>query len=385
MKKAEPSLIDRIKADERVSYLIEVSGDRHLIDVPVALIEEHETIAKARAKAPANVDLLRDSITRTGDTPVYMPCVYVAGDEPVLRYFTVDGAQRVRACSAERLTVQYISRWTSIELALADSVSLNFARYEVGDQDVLSILNTGKLTNKEVADRTGRSEATIHRLEKVAGQPYCWEVIQAGVLGYVLMGKLIDACNSNRDKLQALQNTLTAKFEDARARAREWQHRIKTDKSRKFDAKAKAKAQIKTYFKDHNWDLWQLMLQSDDGIFTDADGTLKLRLDEGTPSAKGKAVWIGDVKDWEAEIAVYGFFGAKVGDILTEDMKKIVDNWDSIGDRVRKHLDRRLHVEAARKYPQPSQNPTAKPELPPEPSPQEPPRTIGRRRDSKQE
>ena len=43
-----------------------------------------------------------------------------------------------------------------------------------------------------------------------------------------------------------------------------------------------------------------------------AGGRLKLRLDEGAPAGKGKVVWIGDVMDWEAEIAVYGFFGAKV-------------------------------------------------------------------------
>ena len=73
-------------------------------------------------------------------------------------------------------------------------------RYEVGDEDVLSILSTRKLTNKEVADRTGRSEATISRLEKVAGHPWAWEVIRGGVLGYNVMGKLIDACNSNVQK-----------------------------------------------------------------------------------------------------------------------------------------------------------------------------------------
>ena len=53
------------------------------------------------------------------------------------------------------------------------------------------------------------------------------------------------------------------------------------------------------------------MLQSDDGIFTDADGKLRLRLDDKTPGAKGKVVWIGDVKDWESEFALYGLFGSK--------------------------------------------------------------------------
>jgi hypothetical protein len=385
MSKADQSIIDRIKQDERVTYLIEVSGERHLIDVPVALLEEHEVISKARAKSPANVDLLRDSIGKTGNAPVYMPCIYVAGDEPVLRYFIVDGAQRVRACSAERLTVQFIGRWTSIELALADAVSLNFARYEVSDQDVLSILNTGKLTNREVADRTGRSEATIHRLEKVAGQPYCWEVIQAGVLGYLQMGKLIDACNSNPLKLQALQNTLTEKFGDASAKAKAWQHRIKTDKSRKYGGKEKAKAQIKTYFRDFNWDLWQLLLKSDDGIDTAADGRPRLRLEDRAPGAKGKAVWIGDVTDWESEFAVYGLFGSKMSEVLTEDLQLVWNQWDYITEMVRAQLDRRLHAEAAQAHPLPSQNPIITPEPSPEPAPQEPPTSIGRRRVNNQE
>jgi hypothetical protein len=385
MSEPDQSLIDRIKQDDRVTYLIEVTGGRHLIDVPVALLEEHEVIAKARAKSPANVDLLRDSIGKTGNAPVYTPCVYVAGDEPVLRYFIVDGTQRVRACSAERLTVQYIGRWISIEAALADAVSLNFARYEPTDQDVLSILSGGKLTNKEVADRTGRSEATIHRLAKVAGQPYCWEVIQAGVLGYVLMGRLIDACNSNPQKLQALQNTLTEKFRDASAKAKEWQHRIKTDKSRKYGGKEKAKAQVKTYFRDFSWDLWQMLLESDDGIDTAADGRLRLRLDDKAPGAKGKAVWIGDVKDWESEFAVYGLFGSKMSEVLTEDLQSVWNRWDYITKMVRAQLDRRLHAEAAQAHPLPSQNPTVTPEPPPEPAPQEPPTSIGRRRGNNQE
>jgi hypothetical protein len=385
MSKPDQSIIDRIKADERVRYLIEVSGERHLIDLPVALLEEHEVIAKARAKSPANVDLLRDSIAKTGNTPVYMPCVFVAGDEPVLHYFNVDGKQRVRASLAEWLTVQYIGRWTSIELALADAVSLNFARYEPTDQDVLSILNGGKLTNKEVADRTGRSEATIHRLEKVAGQPYCWEVIQAGVLGYVQMGKLIDACGGDPLKQRALQNTISEKVGDASAKAKEWQHRIRTDKSRKYGVKEKAKAQIKSYFRDFNWDHWQLLLQSDDGIDTAADGRLRLRLDDKAPGAKGKAVWIGDVKDWESEFAVYGLFGSKQGEVLTEDLQMVWNNWDYITGMVRTQLDRRLHAEADKAHPLPSQNPTITPEPPPEPAPQEPPTSIGRRRGNKQE
>jgi hypothetical protein len=222
-------------------------------------------------------------------------------------------------------------------------------------------------------------------LEKVAGQPYCWEVIQSGVLGYVQMGKLIDACNSNPQKLQALQNTLGEKFRDASAKAKEWQHRIKTDKSRKYGVKEKAKAQIKSYFKDYSWDLWQLLLESDDGIDTAADGRPRLRLEDKAPGAKGKAVWIGDLTEWESEFAVYGIFGSKQGEVLTEDLQLVWDSWGYITEMVRAHLDRRLHAEAAQSHPLPSQNPIVTPEPPPEPAPHEPPTSIGRRRGNNQE
>jgi hypothetical protein len=79
--------------------------------------------------------------------------------------------QRLRGLlepGAERTIVQWLGRWFTVKDAMDDAPSLQFARIEMVDDDIISILSTGRFAIKDVADRSGRSESTVLRLKKVS-------------------------------------------------------------------------------------------------------------------------------------------------------------------------------------------------------------------------
>jgi hypothetical protein len=174
------------------------------------------------------------------------------------------------------------------------------------------------------------------------------------VLGYNNAAMLIDAAGSNSAKLSALQLSLNKKYDEAKEQATRWSNRIKTDR-RAWDNKARDKAKVATYFKDVEWKQWKFVLETEDPI-QDADGNYHLDFGTGT-SVTGKGVWIGDIKDWEKEIAVHGFFGSKIDELNTEDIVDVLNNWDNIRLKIETIRDRRLDVEAMKKRPMSSSNP----------------------------
>jgi hypothetical protein len=305
-----------------VKYIAEIGGDRHVIEVPIDLIERHDDLVKIRAKDPSDLSLLRDSMKKT-DGPVYMPCVFIE-QEPGggLRVFVADGHQRVQSAKEngdERIVVQYMARWDSVKAAMEGAVSLQYARYEATEADVVSLLRSGKLLQAQVARLTGYDESKVSRLAKVAGPEVEWlyKAVQKSVIGLGMAGKLVDACKDNRDKLAALKTTFSRKYAAAEREAKFWENKIKSS-NKKWDQKTKDKARLAAYFRDTDWSAWADALGDDEGIEAQ-DGVLVLKIDgEGRRVAKS-GVRIGDVTEWQKEFAVYGLFGKRIEEVDPSD------------------------------------------------------------------
>ena len=69
-----------------------------------------------------------------------------------------------------------------------------------------------------------------------------WDIVKTNAIGYVMAGKLFDACKNNPDRLAALQNTLEGEYKKAEVEAKHWTDLINRNPNAKYDAKAKARA-----------------------------------------------------------------------------------------------------------------------------------------------
>ncbi|MBA2224666.1 hypothetical protein [Thermogemmata fonticola] len=360
------------KNPQGIRYIAEISGDRHILDVPIDLIQRHPALVTIRGKDPSDLSLLRDSMKKT-EGPVYMPCVYIEKlATNSLAVYIADGHQRLQSAKEngdERITVQYMARWDSVKAALEGAVSVQFARYETTEQDVVSLIRSGELLQAQIARLTGYDESRVSRLAKVASPEveYLYKAVQKGVIGLGMAGKLVDACKENRDKMIALRNTFARKYQEAEGKAKFWENKIKSSKKR-WDKKTKDKARIATYFRDTDWSAWVDALEDDEGI-ENRDGQLVLRID-GAASRVGKSgVRIGDVSEWSKEYALYGLFGKKIEEVDPKDLDDVLGDWDYL----------RSVLEAIRDgRPVPAKNPVVETQPPEPPAPQQPPMTVKR-------
>jgi hypothetical protein len=360
------------KNPQGIRYIAEISGDRHILDVPIDLIQRHPALVTIRGKDPSDLSLLRDSMRKTAG-PVYLPCVFVEQTATnSLAIYIGDGHQRLQSAKEngdERITVQYMARWDSVKAALEGAVSVQFARYETTEQDVVSLIRSGELLQAQIARLTGYDESRVSRLAKIAGAEveYLYLAVQRGVLGLGMAGKLVDATKENRDKLTALKNTFALKYQEAEVKAKFWENRIKSSK-KKWDKKTKDKARIATYFKDTDWSAWVDALEDDEGI-ENKGGQLVLRIDGAVRRVGTSGVRIGDVSEWSKEYALYGLFGKKIEEVDPKDLDEVLDDWDYL----------RTVLEAIRDgRPVPAKNPVVEPQPPEPPAPQQPPMTVKR-------
>ena len=377
-------LLQELKKIAEFEHLVSLGDGRHLFRMPIAAVEEHEDFLRLRGKAVEKIDLLQASVRRTG-TSVYPPCVYAERDaEGVIHVYIADGHQRVRAekqNGTQRLVVQYVSRWKNLTDAFAEAIDLNFARYEVSEDDLISILQTKKLTVAEVASHSGSSETTVRDYAKIADHKWACDLLKAKALGRVKLGKLIDACNNNSRKLEALSNALTEKFERAKADAEEVKARIKGDKKRNFNRKFIERADVAFYFRDEPWDAWVQALKEDPVPVEVRDGKRFLKVEGG--GGKAAAPFVGNSKDWEQEVAIYDFGGRKLDDILTEDLVNMRNQWDEIGGYLDVIIQRRRQAEAREDNPLPASGRVqARPSEAP-PTEQVPQAKVGRRAEGK--
>jgi hypothetical protein len=249
-------------------------------------------------------------------------------------------------------------------------MGLQYARYEMCDADIVSVLKTGLLTVKEVSDLTGKSETTVLRLEKVSKHDWLWSIIQSGAIGYSPACKLLDAADGNRDKLAALRNSLEARYRDAEKQAKHWRDQIRSQKGRKVDAKLRAKQRVKTYFEGVDWDDWEAAMEDAEPV-KNGSGDLVLDLSDADGSnRRSKAVWVGDTPDWQKEIAVHNFFGEKHEHIPVEDFDKVLSQWDKIREKIEAIRRQKCHAEAQEAHPIPSSNPVVEVVEPEDPAEQ---------------
>jgi hypothetical protein len=336
-------LIDLIKADPDVTYLFEVSQGRHFIEVPIERLESHsETLKQARDEDPQNVDLLKSSFDQTGDEPLYHPAIYPEKQaDGSVKLFIVDGHQRIRAELAngkERMIVQVLTIWKSINEAFDASISANFARYNVGEADVFSILATRRVGKDKLIRLTGFSDSKIDRLILISEHQDLVPLVKEKLVGPAIMVKLIKVCDKNPEKLEALTNALVSKRTEANEKANEWKNIIRTNKHIKYDKRDKDKRDPKSYFKKMSWDAWEDALldevKESDRFVQQDDGSYLLD-PESKANAKYVNIRFGDEAEWEEGIAIFGLSGTKRSDIDPTQLKKqIIDKWDEIGQRL---------------------------------------------------
>ena len=342
---AKSNLIDLIKDDPDVQYFIELRPGCHFVEVPINRLEIHrETLKKARGDDPQDVDLLKSSFEVTGGGPLYAPVIFPEKQsDGTVKLFTVDGHQRIRAekekCK-DKIVVQVVTLWRSINEAFEVSISANFARYAVGEKDVFSILATECVGKDRLIQLSGFSASKIERLMLISRHPALVPLVLEDLVGASIMVKLIGACNKNPDKLAALTNALVQRRLEARKTAKEWRDRIKVNKHLKFEKRDKDKRNPKTYFRNLNWDGWLDALQDDlgdgDRIIKREDGTYFLKPD-ATVDAKCVNIRFGDEGEWEECVALFGLSGTKISEIDPSQLKdEILDNWDDIGKRIQR-------------------------------------------------
>lgn len=375
------AILDDLKSTPGFDFIASLDGDRHLFRAPVAAVEERDDFQRLRGKAVEKIDTLQSSMKRTGGTSLYPITVFAERDaDGALHLYVVDGSQRLRAekqNGAKTVIVQYVSRWATLTEAFADAIDLNFARYEVGEDDVISIIQTGKLTVAEVAAHTGVGETTVRDYAKFANLPWACDLVKAKAVPRTKLGKLIDACANNGGKVEALGNALAIKLEEARQKAGQIANRMKADKKRKYPPKFKERASVAFYFKDESWDAWMQAVEDD--ITETRDGRRYLLINVGAGGGKAAAPFVGETPDWEKEIAVYDFFGRKHDDLLTEDMVAIREQWDEIGAKIDAIIARRRVTEAKDAHPIPTANPVVPMPAAAPPEPQTPRAKVGRR------
>jgi hypothetical protein len=375
------NLFQELKKAKGFEYLGSIGDDRHLFRVPIAVLEEHKDFQALRGKQVEKIDALQASMRRVG-TSLYPICAFPERDaKGTLHSWIVDGHLRHRAelqNGSLHVVVQYVTRWKSLAEAFAEAIDLNFARYEVGEDDLISILQAGKLTIAEVSAHTGFGETTVRDYATIADHSWACDLLKAKALGRVKLGKLIDACGNHRQKLDALGNSLTEKLEKAKEDAQQVKARLKEDKKRNYNRKFTERADIAFYFRNEPWDAWLQALKEDQLPVEVRDGKRFLKVDGG---GRGKAAspFIGGSKDWEREVAIYDFAGRKIDDILTEDFEEIRSRWNELGEYLDVIIRRRRQAEAKADNPQPSSGPVE--DRPSETPPREqvPRAKVGRR------
>ena len=235
-----------------VDYLAEIPGDRHLLEVPVDCIEIHPDFANAlRGKDPADRTLLEASQRET-QGPIYPPCVYIELDETsTVHIYMVDGHQRLAAAKANdqvMITVQWVSRWLTTEDAQRDAVDLQYARYEMTEDDVAALIRSGKITQAEIAKKTGYGESKVSRIAKVIAHQWLWTMYRDKAIGLSHAVQLIEASSGNVDKLKSLRDAMTSAYVDALQIVKATRAEMAAAPNKKWRKETRDRAKIETHF-----------------------------------------------------------------------------------------------------------------------------------------
>lgn len=357
-----------LRADERVKYLWNLDAEydpspgRHLIEVPLDLIQDHPEIKRIRGDTAPKIDHLKDSVIGSGG-PTYPICLYVQFGDGENDYFCGDGAQRLRAVRSqdpkpERIACLAIESWRIPKDVIAAGVDLNTARIQMTEDNYAVILRERLLDVEELKKASGEKESSLRRLKSIAEHSWVWAAYKEGVLGKVRAADLVDSCDNSVEKLEAFQNTLEPVFQRAVRKAKEVADQIRSDRTKDYKVKFRKMAEASYHVKGVDWDHWIMLLKvKTDGIIK-KDGRWLINLGEATSTEKKKQhVWIGDDDEWKETVCIEGFFAQKWADLATDDIKKVRGSVDLLIQHLDARLKQRRISEAEDEVPSPRENP----------------------------
>lgn len=370
------SIVNRIVSDPKLEVIADLKDGRIIVRIAVECIEKHPMLSKIRGKSP-EIDRLQASMQKTGNTAVYPVLLYASEldgeghDSEFLHYFIADGHQRVQAAlnnGNEQLVAQIITRWTTAEDAFNECVSIQYARFEMKDIDLFSVLREGKLTDQELIATTGKSESTITRMRKVCHYPTVVDLIDKECLTTNSAAGLLDACNKNDGKIQALLRTLETRRDAYQKEADYWANKFKVEGRRPKNRKLADMENLKTYFAKEDLDQWKDVLNSKDPNAIDASGCLAIPTDVTAAKASIRVDDRGTL--WEDEVAIYFDGGQKHDDMTLENLTSFRKSLPMIGEQLDAIIKRRRKLEASNAIPMPSASPTIDIKAPAAPKPQ---------------
>ncbi len=330
----ESELLDRIKGDPRIEFVALLSAKRAVIRIPVELIDTHKEIDKLRHDVPEDVGLLKTSIQNTtgGDT-LYTISLWAddSGDEIV--FYNGDGAQRLRALKEAKAThtdAQVILYWRDYNDARDASFSANMARFAMTDADVFKLMQDPHYDDDRIKRLTGFQESKVRRLRLVANHSWMADLVTEEAFGYSKAASLIQVCDNKKDRLAALEHTLTQLKVKAKAGVKEYTAKSKTSNIGK---KGREKTKLSWWFKQLNEELETAKAKIEVGDIKLVGGQYQIST-EG--SAQQLVATIGTDLEWQTVLAVENFFGRKAQEVPLVSYDEMIANWSKILERIKK-------------------------------------------------
>ena len=232
-----------------------------------------------------------------------------------------------------------------------------------------------------MASHSGFGETTVRDYAKIAGYKWACDLLKAKALGRVKLGKLVDACNNNSRKLEALSNASPRSSNRLRPTPRRSRPGSRATRSGTSTPSSPTGPTSPSTSATSRGTPGFRPLKEDPVPVEVRDGKRFLKVEGG--GGKAASPFVGSSKDWEREVAIDDFAGRKLDDILTEDFEEIRNRWDEIGGYLDAIIQRRRQAEAREDNPLPASGRVqARPSEAP-PTEQVPQAKVGRRAEGK--
>ena len=337
------SITDVVQSVAGAVLLAVLGGGRYMIRVPISKLMIDPTVSGAVRKDTPDPELLQNSIARLGGEPINP--ISVQGQTRDGKFVVGDGEQRLKALiklKAESCVVQLVEAWRTAEDAIAATLQLNSARYNLTHADLLNALAKSTMSVQTFSDYTGLSKSTVERLKLISDKSWMVEAVLKEYVGYVPAGDLIRACVNDAAKLSALQNSFTKVYQEDTDKATQWQQRFKRETGKKWKSEVRPYATLPYWGRKRDWSDWKMLLDS--GAIETIDGKLALMLPTDVASQQGlRGIHIEDSnEEWSKRFAVSNLEGAKWSELATEDLAQLDEKMEKISQWVHTAYMRRM-------------------------------------------
>jgi ParB-like chromosome segregation protein Spo0J len=371
------SISEQIASDTRVQIRVDLGGGRLVakLGIDVLAVEKDENgnglLGNIRSKAPDTARLLES----VKDTGVIFDQILVYAEfnaeQGKIIYYVADGHQRLIVAKKNGdkfVYVQIVTTWTSREMAYKAAISKQYARFEMTDKDLFGIMKQKKLTVAELVKITGKSEATLTRMNKICEHVTLVDAVVEGAIAMHVAAKLIDECKENPRRLTAFLNSFEDEYTEAKKQALHYENRYKVEgRPKKRDLQDLAK--VSHYFKGFNSEKWMGAIND---VKADApfDPNQRLEIDNQKAVAKAE-IEIGDATSlWDDQIPIYFRGGQKHKDMTLKNLKQFRDSLQMIRNNMEVIIERREKLEVQAAVPMPSANPITEFQAPEKPEEQ---------------